>query len=469
MKHPHPGPLELRPDFREKRAEWEYVENDSWGRRAADLFGRLNTLTMPIDACIMGEKNAEYEFYLGFYFLYAIFWKKRGTDDLSKNILILTCVSGFLDKFQKDNVAILQKLGYTIYYASNMNVPHYLFDPEEFSRMGITPCHIPIERSPFMVRNNEKALRELVRLVMEKDISAIHCHAPVGGMLGRLTGRICNRRGHPVKVIYTAHGFHFYRGAPLVNNTVYREAERLLAHDTDVLITINREDFESSQRMHLKKGGKRYQIPGVGVDMAHFCPMEPAQRLAWRKKLGLEGKTFFVSVGELNENKNHIVVLKALKQMQDSGKDISNLVYGICGDGFFRERMEGWIQEMGLSGQVILFGYQKDVWPFVGCADAMIFPSRREGLGMAAVEALSMGIPVIAADNRGTREYMKHRENGYVCRWNDVAGFVSGMEYIMGLDSQSRSEMSLQCRQSVYGFRKQWAKQVMEGIYQDVL
>ena len=88
---------------------------------------------------------------------------------------------------------------------------------------------------------------------------------------------------------------------------------------------------------------------------------------------------------------------------------------------------------------------------------------------MAAVEALSMGIPVIAADNRGTREYMKHRENGYVCRWNDVAGFVSGMEYIMGLDSQSRSEMSLQCRQSVYGFRKQWAKQVMEGIYQDVL
>ena len=107
--------------------------------------------------------------------------------------------------------------------------------------------------------------------------------------------------------------------------------------------------------------------------------------------------------------------------------------------------------------------------PFVGCADAMIFPSRREGLGMAAVEALSMGIPVIAADNRGTREYMKHRENGFVCPWDDVAGFVAGMEYIMGLDPQSRSDMSLQCRQSVYGFRKQRAYQVMEGIYQDVL
>ena len=99
----------------------------------------------------------------------------------------------------------------------------------------------------------------------------------------------------------------------------------------------------------------------------------------------------------------------------------------------------------------------------------MIFPSRREGLVMAAVEALSMGIPVIAADNRGTREYMKHRENGFVCPWDDVAGFVAGMEYIMGLDPQRRSDMSLQCRQSVYGFRKQRAYQVMEGIYQDVL
>lgn len=388
---------------------------------------------------------------------------------MHRNLLILTCVSGFLTKFQKDNVEILQRLGYTIYYASNMNVPHYLFDEQVFSDMGIIPCHVPIERSPFMVKNNWKALQQLIRLVREKDISVIHCHAPVGGMLGRLAGFFSNRQGHPVKVIYTAHGFHFYRGAPLVNNTLYRGAERLLAHNTDVLITINREDFQNAQRMHLKKGGKRYQIPGVGVDMAHFFPMEPARRLARRRELGLEGKTFFVSVGELNENKNHIVVLKALKQMRDSGKDISRLVYGICGDGFFRERMEGWIQEMGLSHQVILFGYQQDVRPFVGCADAVIFPSRREGLGMAAVEALSMGIPVIAADNRGTREYMKHRENGFVCRWDDVAGFVSGMEYFMDLDPQSWTEMSRQCRQSVYGFRKERVYEIMEGIYGDVL
>lgn len=388
---------------------------------------------------------------------------------MEKSILILTCVSGFLDKFEKENVKILRKLGFCVHYASNMKEQHYVFDIKEFSELGVIPHHIDIERSPFMIKNNRQALKQILQIIYQENISVLHCHSPVGGMLGRLAGRYCNKRGHKLKVLYTAHGFHFYKGAPLVNNSVYQVAERFLAHYTDVLITINEEDYQNSYHLHLKPGGKRYKLPSVGLDIQRFKPLTEEQRRVQREKLKLEDKFFLVSVGELNENKNHYIVLKALQKMKDSGKDISNIVYGICGDGFLRERLENWIKEMGLTDNVILFGYCIDVRPIEGCADAAVFPSKREGLGMAAIEALSMGIPLIASDNRGTREYMVHKKNGYVCNCADPDTFVAGIEFIKTLDDVSKREIAEFCRKSVGKFDKKYTNDIMTKVYQEVL
>ena len=388
---------------------------------------------------------------------------------MGKNVLILTCVRGFLDKFEKENVKILRSMGARIHYASNMQEQHYWFDPKEFEELGITPHHICIQRSPFMVQANRKALKQIIQIIKEENIDILHCHSPVGGMLGRLAGRYCNKKGHKLKVLYTAHGFHFYKGAPLVNNTLYQFAERVLAHYTDVLITINEEDYQNSQRLHLKPGGKRYKLPSIGLDTQRFQPLSPEQRSAERKKLGLQDRFFLVSVGELNENKNHIVVLEALKRMKDSGKDISSIVYGICGDGFLRGQLEEQIKKMGLSDHVTLFGYCVDVRPIEGCADAAIFPSKREGLGMAAIEALAMGVPVIASDNRGTREYMIHKKNGYVCDCEDPETFVDGIEFIQTLDEISQKEIAGFCRKSVEKFGKKYTNDIMTNVYQEVL
>lgn len=388
---------------------------------------------------------------------------------MGKNILILTCVSGFLDKFEKENVKILRDLGFGVHYASNMNEQHYLFDNKEFDELGIIPHHIEIQRSPFMFSKNRQALKQIIQIIQENDIRVLHCHAPVGGMLGRLAGRYCNQNGHELRVIYTAHGFHFYKGAPLINNTLYRWAEEIFAHYTDILITINEEDYQSSQRLHLKKGGKRYKLPSVGLDTERFKPLTEEQRKTQREKLGVEDKFFIVSVGELNENKNQHIVLKALQKMKNSGKDISHIVYGICGEGFFRDKMENWIKEMGLTNNVILFGYCKDVRPIEGCADAAVFPSKREGLGMAAIEALSMGIPVIAADNRGTREYMVHQKNGYVCDCEDADTFVDGIEFIEKLEEPKRKQMRDFCRNSVKKFEKKYTNDIMTNVYREVL
>lgn len=385
---------------------------------------------------------------------------------MEKNILILTTVSGFLEKFEQEDVRILQRLGYTVHYASNMREQHYLFQERELEQMGVQPHHIEIERSPYMFRKNREAFAQLIDLIEKYQIQVIHCHTPVGGLLGRLAGKYYKKRN--IKVIYTAHGFHFYKGAPLINNSIYYMVERVLSRYTDVIITINKEDYENARKFRLKPGGMVYRIPSVGLDMEHYSPLEEEERRKSRRELKVEDKFFLVSVGELNENKNHYIVLKALKKMQTMGMDLSKILYGICGEGFFHDRIEKWIEEMGLGENVILYGYQTDVRKILGSADCFVFPSKREGLGMAALEALSMGIPLVASDNRGTREYLKHMENGFRCDSTDEVSFIKGIEYIRNLSREKRAVMQRACRESVRKFEKSNTREIMECVYRGI-
>ncbi len=380
-----------------------------------------------------------------------------------KKILILATVGGFLPQFELDNVRILQEMGYTVHYAADMEHPNYSLDREMMDTLGIRLHQVPIMKSPFQFVQNGKALREVLQIIRREKISAVHCHTPEGGLLGRMAGLCCGRK---LKIIYTAHGFHFYKGAPLPDRWVYYLAEKWLARLTDILIVINGEDYRSALKFRLRKGGRVYRIPGVGLDMEKFAPLTDDMRKAGRKELGLEEKDFFLlSVGELNENKNHHAVLLALDRMRKAGKDAGHIRYGICGDGVSRAELEGEISALGLSDTVTLYGYRNPVQSILGCADAFVFPSRREGLGMAALEALSMGIPVVAADNRGTREYMQPGKNGFVCRWDDTAGYIHGIEAVRSLGRAQREEMKRFCRESVMGFEKENTGRAMREIY----
>lgn len=384
----------------------------------------------------------------------------------SKNILILTTTSDFLEKFEKGDVQILKEMGYSIHYAANTKEEQPLFSEEEVQAMGIHIHDLDIERSPYMFRNNFRALRQIIKIVETCEIDVIHCHTPVGGVLGRLAGRYFKKRG--LKIIYTAHGFHFYKGAPLLNNTVFYLVERWLARYTDFLVVINDEDYKNACKFHLRKGGKVYQIPGVGLDMEFFQPLSEKERKERRQELGLKEDDFFlVSVGELNENKNHVVVLKMLARLKKQQGTL-HIRYGICGDGFFRERMDHWIEQADLTEEVTIYGFTRQVLQILGCADAQIFPSKREGLGMAALEALSIGIPVLASDNRGTREYMKDGVNGYVCPFNDEKGFLRGVRKIQKQTPKEREQMAQACRDSVKRFDKKYSNAIMREVYQDI-
>ena len=279
---------------------------------------------------------------------------------MEKHVLILATTNDFLLKFEQDNVALLQAMGYTVHYAANLREPAYLSDRERIRARGVVPHHIDIA-----LGDNRRALRQVLCLLRRWEMGAIHCHTPVGGLVGRLAGRLAPTR--PV-VVYTAHGFHFYRGAPLYNQLAFYPVEWNLARYTDILVTINSEDYRAARRLPLRRGGKVFQLPGVGLDRREFSPLPPAERAILRQRLGVAPEEFFLlSVGELNQNKNHQVVLEALSRLKRRGC-LEGIRYGICGEGFARPQLEEEIRARGLSQVVTLYGYRPDIPQMVGCS-----------------------------------------------------------------------------------------------------
>lgn len=379
-----------------------------------------------------------------------------------KTVLIITHVSGFLMKFETENVKLLQEMGYTVHFASNRNEIGYPFEQEELFEIGVIFHHIDIARSPYMFQMNKKALRQLITIINEEQIELIHCHTPVGGMLGRLAAVHPKTNTRP-KVIYTAHGFHFYKGAPFINNTAYYCVEKALARFTDVLVVINEEDYRSASSMKLRKGGRVFKIPGVGVNTSVFKPVDQQTKIKLREKNGIPKDAFLIiSVGELNQNKNHRIALLAMKKL----KNRKNVYYGICGDGFYYENIKKYVEKLNISDRVFVWGYKRNIVDYYAMADVTLFPSRREGLGMAGIESLAMGIPVLAADNRGTREYMLDNENGFVFAYDDADGFKSGIDKILNMPEETLEHMKMKCVESISRFQKEYVHIVMKEIYE---
>lgn len=376
-----------------------------------------------------------------------------------KKMLFITSISGFLQQFEMNDVGILQRAGYEIHYAANFNNPVYEVDIRALNRSGVILHQIDIQKSPGRLIRNTKAFFQIRRLIRQEKFDMIHCHNPMGGVLGRIAAAFSREE---VYVIYTAHGFHFYRGAPVKNWLLYYTAERLMARWTDMIITVNREDHREARRFHLKNNGRIRRIHGVGVDSERFRAM-PGMRDQKRRELGVPENFFhIVTAAELNANKNHKVVIKALAKMKD--KDI---IYSICGKGSYRRQLESLIRKYGLGDRVRLLGYRTDMEEILQTADCFAFPSIREGFGIAAVEALCCGVPLIAADNRGTREYAVDGYNSIVCRADNATDFREAINRLYS-DSAYRSWLSSHCRETSENFSRKAVGKVMENIYERV-
>ena len=281
--------------------------------------------------------------------------------------------------------------------------------------------NIPFERNP-LKPGNLKAYTKLKKVIDAGGYDIIHCHTPVGAMLTRLAAKQARKNG--TKVFYTAHGFHFYKGAPAINWLLYYPVEKWLSRYTDVLITINKEDYERAKTF---KAGRVCYVPGVGIDLKKFATSDELhkEKRSWLcKEFDIpEDAMILLSVGEVNKNKNHRVVIEALGKLKR--KDI---YYVICGRGPLRDAYVSLAEQLNIGKQVILTGYRTDVADFYKAADVFVFPSFREGLPVSVMEAMASGLPIIATSIRGSSDSVKESINGKLLKPDDVDGFANVIE-----------------------------------------
>lgn len=316
---------------------------------------------------------------------------------------------------------------------------------------------LPFERSPIKL-NNFKTYKQLKEIIDSNEFDIIHCHTPTGGALTRLAARDARENG--TKILYTAHGFHFFKSAPIMNWLIFYPIERLLASYTDVLITINKEDFERAKKF-FNAGSVEY-IPGIGVDTKRFSEVS-VDKLLKRRELGVSEDSFvLLSVGELNKNKNHETIIRALAKL-----DTPNVHYVICGQGPLKNYLRQLANSLGVSSKVHLLGFRKDIGEICKIADIFCFPSYREGLGLAALEAMATGLPLITSNIHGIVDYSHNGITGFSCSPNSVEEFTLAIDSLFK-DEELREKMGDYNKDMVSKFDINVVIKKMKKIYEEL-
>ncbi|MGX2961390.1 glycosyltransferase family 4 protein [Peribacillus sp. JNUCC 23] len=317
---------------------------------------------------------------------------------------------------------------------------------------------LPIHRSPIN-KENFTAYKELKTIIDRNQYQIVHSHTPMGGALSRLAARNTRKKG--TKVMYTAHGFHFCKGAPLINWMLYYPIEKTLAKWTDCLITINNEDYKIAVNRNFKAEIIKH-VHGVGVDTERFHPITSLNKKELRSKHGYNEEDFLMFyAAEFNRNKNQQLLIQALALLK---KEVPNAKLLLAGDGPLLEECKKLAATLGVSEMIDFLGFRKDIDSLLKISDLAVASSLREGLPVNIMEAMACGLPIIANDNRGHRELINNGHNGWLV-YNDANTFA---KKIQSLATQSEKLLIYGNQSRKMIEEKYSAKKVLEaksGIY----
>ena len=367
---------------------------------------------------------------------------------MSKVLFVATVVKGHISKFHIPYLKMFQEAGWETAVAARN-------DYESSSDCKIPFCDtyydVLFERSPFKIANIKAFLR-LKEIVEQGEYDIIHCHTPVGAILTRLAAIKARKQG--TKVFYTAHGFHFYKGAPLKNWLLYFPAEWLCAHFTDVLVTINQEDYVLAQK-HMKAKKVAY-VPGVGINLEKFgnSSIDVAQK---RNELNIPSDALVVlSVGELIKRKNHQLVIRAIAQMENK-----NIHYVLAGEGGEREQLLALSTQLGIQDRVHLLGYRTDINELVGASDIFCLPSIHEGLPVALMEAMARGMPCAVSRIRGNIDLIDEKGGTFF----SVDSVQECESAILDLTNADRTQMRQHNTNVIRGYSLETVLEKMRNLY----
>lgn len=398
-----------------------------------------------------------------------------------KSALIVATVGSFIAGFEFNDAMILKNMGFEVHVASNMDGLRSE-SKKKLDDTGIITHQIDFARSPYS-KKNLRAYVELKELMAKLHPDLVHCHTPMGGVLARLTSRKYRKivrdpdsgkkSNIGTKVIYTAHGFHFFKGAPLKNWLIYFPVELICSYMTDMIITIAWEDYRLAKR-HMHAGEVKY-IPGVGLDRARFYPGdEEKDRREIREELKIPLDAHFIlSVGELNVNKNHAAVIRAISKLVKISKNKhsakpstrGDIYYAIAGTGELRRDLIKLLNELGLQKRVFLLGYRPDVPKLLHAADIYVLPSLREGLNVSLMEAMAAGKPAACGRIRGNNDLIDEGRGGYLFNPNREEEIGGALDILLGAAPHMLKEMGRYNFKKIASFDRKIVEKRMKRNY----
>lgn len=346
------------------------------------------------------------------------------------------------------------KMGYDVYYGVNRNNPESL------------NCNLPIHlydshtyRSITAIKDNIIAYRNAKYIVSKGNIEVIHCNTPIGGMIGRLIGK----NYHIDKVIYTAHGFHFFKGAPLFNRTILKMAEKIMAHWTDAIITMNEEDYQSALKFKLREGGKVYKVHGVGINLDDFNDIQVNYKTK-RAELGLKDTDIVcISAGDLVARKNYAIAIEALANIKNN-----NVHYLICGVGPEKDNLEKLAIENEIADRIHFLGFRSDVKELMKISDIFLFTTLQEGMPRSMMEAMASGLPCIASKIRGNVDLLDEGQGGYLREPSDLEGITECIRSLLD-NPNLREKMGEYNLEIIKDYDVKVVMREIEKIYKEIL
>lgn len=324
-----------------------------------------------------------------------------------KRVLYVTTVSRTINAFLIPHIEKLVDEGYIVDCACAID----LKVDDRILAKGCNIFDIPFSRNPLHPKN-VKAFKELRKIQEKNNYDVVHVHTPVASFVARLAFR----KKENLKMIYTCHGFHFYKGSPIINWLLFYPLEKIAAKWTDTLVTINEEDYEIATTFNLRNNGQVLKMNGVGIEKENYV-IENFDRNKYRKSLDIDEDDFVILVlAELNKNKNHIQLIKAMNLLKDKYPNIKAI---FAGSGPLENDIKKQIKEYGLEDRITLLGWRDDVKELINSCDMVGLFSKREGLGKCLLEAMICGKPVVATNTRGPRELIEENINGFLVEIDD--------------------------------------------------
>ncbi len=343
-------------------------------------------------------------------------------------ILYTATVLSHICQFHLPHMKALQEQGHTVHVAAHDNLAVK-------NGLQLKYCdkfiEIPFDRSP-KSPGNVRAYKLLKKLLAEEHYDVILCNTPMGGIVTRLAAKQTRKQG--TRVIYMAHGFHFFKGSSKASWLVFYPIEKYMARHCDLLITINKEDYALAQKRFSKRT-KVAHIHGVGVDEQRYHPATEEEQLAMRAAEGLSPEDFVIlCTGELNENKNQKMLISAAALLKDK---IPHLKVLLAGNGPKEQELREQIVSLGLEDVVRLLGYRTDLERVTPAVDLVVSCSKREGLGLNIIEAMLCRKPVVATHNRGHDELVENGRTGYLFSLTDVSQLTNEIESFSSCPDQA--------------------------------